>query len=321
MRFFQNWYSKEYNGTQKTIRFLGIPFSFHCPHLEPGFSLENKKKYIRRKFVYRVGYEPQFDSPRSFNEKLQWLKLHYHNPLMTQCADKFRVRDYIQEKIGSPFLVDLIGVYDKPEEIDFDSLPEKFVLKVNWGSHQNIICTNKSKLNIPEAIKKLNVWLRPCYNHYFRTFEWAYKNIQPKILCEKYLETNGEPFIDIRFHCFNGEPKIIMYVKENLDSQRYNFYDLNWNLLPFGQRSRNIEFPIERPEYLDEMLSIAKKLSAPFPNVRVDLYHIQNKIQFAELTFYDGSGLDGFTPVKWDFNIGKMLALPEPLLEPGESNF
>ena len=146
-----------------------------------------REEKIKKQFKEALGYELNLENPKTYNEKLQWLKLYYHNPLMTKCADKYLAREYIKEKIGEEYLVPLIGVWDKVEDIDFNSLPKQFVLKVNWGSGQNIIVKDKSKLNIEETKNKLNGWLKPFSNHYYYSYEWQYKDIEPKIICEKNI--------------------------------------------------------------------------------------------------------------------------------------
>ena len=169
-----------------------------------------RENIIKKQFKEALGYELNLENPKTFNEKIQWLKLYYHNPLITKCADKFKVRDYIKEKIGEEYLIPLIGVWDKVEDIDFASLPEQFVLKVNWGSGMNIIVKDKSKLDIEDTKKKLKKWINPFSNHYYYSFEYSYKHIEPKIICEKYIEQVDGDLFDYKLTCFNSK---VIYIE------------------------------------------------------------------------------------------------------------
>ena len=275
--------------------------------------LKNKKRLIAEQFKKELGYEINFDDPKSFNEKIQWIKLNYKNPLLTKCADKFVVREYVKEKIGNQYLVNLLAVYDKVEDIDFDNLPDKFVLKVNHGSGQNIICKNKNELNIQDAKEKLKIWMQPSSNHYYYSYEWCYKKIKPKIICEEYIEQLDGNLIDYKFLCFHGEPKYIWVDIDRFGNHRRNFYDLDWNYLEDFQ----LKYPKDRntitskPAHLKEMINIAKKLSEAFPHVRIDLYSLDDKIYFGEMTFYSGNGMEVFTPQKRDYELGNLITLPK----------
>lgn len=276
-----------------------------------GLTKEQERYILEKQFKWATGYKLNLDNPKSFNEKIQWLKLNYKNPLLTKCADKYAVREYVKEKIGEEYLIPLLGVWDSPDDIDFDALPNQFVLKVNWGSGQNIIVKDKSKLNIEEAKEKLRNWMKPECNHYWMGLEWCYKDIQPKIICEKYIEQIGGAVYDYKFFCYNGNP-LNMYIA--VDSYDYsimciNYYDKDYNLLPFFKHYPNTEMPIKKPVFWDKMLELSRVLSQELPFVRVDFYDTGHQIYFGEMTFYPGCGVDKFEPVEWDYKFGDMIDL------------
>ena len=272
-----------------------------------------REEIIKEQFRNALGYELNLENPKTFNEKLQWLKLYYHDPLMTKCADKYLVREYIKETIGEEYLIPLIGVWNKVEDIDFDSLPNQFVLKVNWGSGQNIIVKDKSQLNIEEAKNQLRYWMLPTSNHYYYSYEWAYKNIKPKIICEKYIEQTDGNLFDYKIFCFNGEPKYIQVDIDRFTNHKRCFYDINWNKLNFKTHIL-FEFyadEVKKPDNLNKMLSFCRILSKQFNHVRVDFYTIDNKLYFGELTFYHGNGIEQFSIEEWDYKFGELLKLPK----------
>ncbi|MCR5164824.1 MAG: hypothetical protein K6C40_12460 [Thermoguttaceae bacterium] len=271
---------------------------------------------VTRQYEIAFGNPPDLQNPQTFNEKIQWLKLFYPNPLITSCADKYRVREYVTEKIGSRYLANLLAVYDQPDEIDFAALPNQFALKVNWGSGQNCICRDKSTFSEKQCREKLKKWLRPSWNQYYFAQEWGYRDIPPKILCEEYLEfLEGNPKV-FKILCFNGKPGVVQLVMDDKTAREtINYYDLDWNLLPFRQNYPNNPAEIERPAFWDEMLELAKNLSEPFPFARVDFYESPTQVYFSELTFYSDAGLAQFEPPEWDLKLGQMLTLPEPEIE------
>ncbi len=270
------------------------------------------KEHIQKQFINSFGYNPDIDNPTTFNEKLQWLKLYYKNPLLTLCADKYKVRDYVKKIIGKKYLTNLLGVYNNENKINFNKLPNKFILKINHGSGQNIICKNKLKLNEKDVKNKLKEWIKSSSNHYYFSYEWGYKNIKPKIICEEYL---GDNLLDYKIFCFSGKPICIGVDVGRFTNHRRNFYDLNWNYLNIEKFAypKDDSFNIPKPPNLNEMLVVAKKLSSKFPFVRVDLYSTKGKTYFGEMTFYPGAGLDPFKPVEWDYEFGEMIKLPKKL--------
>lgn len=271
-----------------------------------------KENIITNNFRKWVGYELNLDSPKTFNEKLQWLKLYYHDPLMTKCADKYAVRKYVKETIGEEYLIPLIGVWDRVEDIDFDLLPNQFVLKVNWGSGMNIIVKDKNKLDVGDTKKKLSSWMKPSSNHYYTSYEWCYKNIEPKIICEKYIEQMDGNLIDYKLFLFNGTVKYIdIHIFRFTENHSRCFYDINWNKYDATIKFNLFKGNLEKPKVLDELLMLGEKLGKCFPHVRVDFYIIENKIFFGEMTFYNGSGYDCFKPQEWDYKFGELLELPK----------
>ena len=269
---------------------------------------KDKKQYIINQFIQQMGYTPNIDNPKTFNEKMQWLKLYYQDPLMTKCADKYAVRNYVSKVIGEDYLIPLLGIYDNVGDIDFNSLPKEFVLKLNNGSGEIIICKDKSLLVIDDVKSRLDQWLKPETNHYYYSYEWCYKNIKSKIVCEKYLNSNEE-LLDYKFMCFHGEVKLLYTCSDRSRNLKVDFYDLEWNKLPFKRDYPNSNKVIEKPKNFGAMIKIAETLSQAFPFVRADLYEFENKVYFGELTFHPGNGMKRFEPIEWDYKLGEYLKL------------
>ena len=249
--------------------------------------------------------------PKTFNEKLQWLKLYDRREEYTKMVDKYLVRTYIEEKIGEKYLIPLLGVYDSFEEIDFEKLPKQFVIKCNHDSGGLVVCKDKNKLDIESARNKINKSLARNYYYYCR--EYPYKNVKPKIIIEKYMEDKeNKELIDYKVMCFSGEPKMIFTCNERFSKTglKVTFFDLNWNKLPFKRHYPTSEKEINKPKNFQKMLEFSKLLSKDIPFLRVDWYEINGKLYFGELTFYPGSGFEEFTPESWDLKIGNWLQLP-----------
>lgn len=270
------------------------------------------KTFSRVQFLLHQGYLPNLKAPKSFNEKIQWLKLNYRDPLIQKCANKLLARDYVLENYGPEILVPLIGVYESAGEIGFEDLPQRFVCKASHGSGWNIVAKDKAKLNWAVESQKLKKWMATDFSEIGR--EWAYKNSPRKILIEQFLDgPDGQSPYDYKIFCFNGKPGFVQVDTDRFSEHRRSFYDVNWQQLPFG-----LEYPIEskvlpRPIGFDEMIVIAKKLSQQFPFVRCDLYDCDGKVYFGELTFYPGKGTEWFNPKQTDTDIGAMLSLPNCL--------
>lgn len=265
-------------------------------------------KYLYKK---RFNKKINLDDPKSFNEKIQWLKLNTYNnnPTITQCADKYAVREFVKEKGCEELLIPLIGVYTNVNEIDWNNLPEQFVLKCNHGCGYNLICTDKDKLNIEEEIKTINKWMKDDY--WKHRAEVNYKYIPKKIIIEKFIENNGKQIEDYKFYCFNGKVIYTMVCCEREDKHaKYYFYDRDWNLIPFSKDALRVDenFAICKPKLLDKAIEYAEILSSPFPFVRTDLYILDDKIYFGELTFTPAGGLDDDL-LDGDIEMGKLIKL------------
>lgn len=265
------------------------------------------KLMIQLQYKIKTGRRLNLKNPTRFTEKLQWYKLYYRDALMTKCVDKHSVREYISQKGFEDILVPLYGVYESVEDINFDVLPDKFVLKTTNGSHTNIFCEDKEKLDITETKKLLYQWLNKRPVKAGR--EWAYYNIKPRIICEKML---GNELIDYKFYGFRGNVEYIKVVKDrfHISGQKQGIFNNRFEQLPYFKNDvGRIDNYLEKPQKFDEMVFIAKKLSEDFPHVRVDLYNIDGKIYFGELTFYDTSGYETFTPDEFDCILGRQFIL------------
>lgn len=270
------------------------------------------KAMINLQYKISTGRKLNLENPQRFTEKLQWYKLNYRNPLMTKCSDKYNVREYIISKGYGDILVPLYGVYENAEDIDFDKLPNKFVLKTTNGSHTNILCKDKSKLDREATIKILNEWLNKRSSKLGR--EWSYYDIKPRIICEKYLDKDeNDDLIDYKFFCFNGEPFCLYIIVERYLEHgiKLGIYDLEFNKLNYKRSDiPDMTTYAVKPKNFEKMVEIAKDLSRDFPHVRVDFYNVNGQIYFGELTFYDGSGYKGYSPDDFDFILGEKFLLP-----------
>lgn len=251
--------------------------------------------------------------PETFNEKLMWIKLNEldNNELVKKCADKYRVREYVKDCGCGEILNELVGVYDNANEIDFDELPQKFVLKCNHVAGYNIICKDKEKLNIKKTIRKLNKWLKTDYWKFVA--EVQYKNIEKKIVCEKYLEADGDKGIeDYKIYCFNGKPEFCMVcVERNLGKTKYYFLDREWKILKINKLGLELKdnFKIDKPKSIDKMYEYAEKLAKPFKFVRVDFYNYKDKPIFGELTFTPAGCIDGAYTENDQIELGKKIKI------------
>lgn len=274
------------------------------------FKWISDKVYLKIKFKLIMGKSLNFEKVQTFNEKLQWLKLNDRKEIYTTMVDKYETKKYVSDIIGEKYIVPLLEVYDKFEEIDFEKLPNKFVLKPTHTSGNVFICKDKSKVDYKKLKKQVNKWLKRKYYYCHR--EWPYKNVKPRIIAEKYIEdAGGQDLMDYKLFCFNGNAKIILVCSNRKGSfKNTNFYDTNWNLLPFTRANHENNFMgIKRPEQLEEMLEIAEKLSKEIPFVRVDLYETNGNVYFGEMTFFPSAGFEGFKPKEYDKILGDMLQL------------
>ncbi len=271
---------------------------------------------LNTKVTYRCKFKRKLDlkKPITLNDKILWLKFntYWNNPVVKQCADKYRVREYIKQKGCSELLIELIGVYYDVKDINWDTLPEQFVIKLNIGCGYNIIVDNKNKLNIQKTKKKLRRWLKANY-YYLGYSEMQYKDVEPCILIEKYMcDENGSTPIDYKFYCMNGKSNMVMVCVDREEGQlaKYFYLDKEWRLLPYGEDVENEpDRIIEKPEKIELAFEYAEKLSQDFPFVRCDLYIIQGKVYFGELTFTPSGGMDITISKETDYIWGKQLLL------------
>ena len=269
--------------------------------------------YLRLKWRHTMGYDLDLEHPRTFNEKLQWLKLFDRRSIYTQMVDKYRVREFVAQKIGAEHLIPSLGVWDSPDEIDFAALPEQFVLKCNHNSGTGMcVCTDKSQLDTARVKAELRRGLSE--NYYLHGREWPYKDVPRKIVGEKFMvDESGTELKDYKIFCFDGEPRMIQVDYDRFCGHKRNLYTLDWQYIP-----AEIEYPtdpehvIPRPKPLEEMLDLARTVSAGFPHVRTDFYVIGRQIYFGELTFYHGSGHEHMRPAELGLRMGDWLTLPDP---------
>lgn len=271
------------------------------------------KCYVKLYFKLNLHRKCNLEKPQYLNDKLQWMKFNYRFPLQTIVSDKYAVREYVSAKIGDEYLIPLLGVWDKFEDIDFNKLPNQFVLKCNHDSGGLAICKDKREFNITEAKKKIVKSLKT--NFYWIGREYQYKNIVPKIICEKYITENGQVPEDYKIYCFNGKPDAILVCKgrfsEGSHKAQYYYYDHDWNFLPYNKGDTMENDPqIRKPENLDKMLEIAKELSKDFIFARIDLYNIKGKIYFGEITLSPNSGFDPDITEETDKLFGEKLEIP-----------
>lgn len=269
--------------------------------------------HINQQYRNIFGRDVDFDNPKTINEKIQWLKIHYRDSKLTKCTDKYAVRKYVAKTIGKKYLPGLIGVYSSVDEINFESLPHKFALKTTNGSGTNIICSNIDNFKVDVARQRLSDWLKPESNHYYHGYEWSYKYIKPKIICEEFLGEQGN-LKDYKFFCFNGVPRFI-YVSTEYGSKEQidiDFFDTNWNKLPYTRKAyKGHGNTPEKPQNLQLMLNLATKLAKDFPFVRIDFFDTKDRVVFSEMTFYPANGVGAFEDYQHDLEIGSMLSLPK----------
>lgn len=273
--------------------------------------ISDEKAIIRHYKKTSGGRAPDLAHPERFSEKQQWYKLHARLALMQKCANKYTVREYVQEAGYGDLLNDLLFVGTDPKQIDYDALPDRFAIKATHGSGFNIIVKDKNALNVRQTNCMLRSWMRQ--NIYWSAREWVYRDMPRHIIIEKYLEDESGGLLDYKFYCFNGEPRFLQlevgrYTKNNTR----NFYDTDWNLLPFGKsQPHDPDAKIEKPEQFEYMKQIAKDLSRPFQYVRVDLYQVGGKVYFGELTFFPADGRPDFVPDMYDKVVGDMWTLQD----------
>lgn len=272
-------------------------------------------QYLRHAFRVSTGERLNLEVPRTYNEKLQWLKIHDRNPLYPRLVDKYEVRQYISEQLGEEYLIPLVGgPWDSFDEIDFDALPEQFVLKCTHDSGGLIICRDKARFSIAAAREKIGRSLKR--NYFWSGREWPYKSVRGRIIAERYMEEEGsDTLTDYKVFCFGGVPKVILtVVGGHGDESRTlrRMYDTDWNLLPIALHGKPfVDERQPKPEKLGEILALAEKLSAGKPHVRTDFYVIGGRVYFGEITFYHMSGMARIEPEEWNLRLGSWIRLPD----------
>jgi len=308
--------NSQINDLKNKIKAQQKKFDNRCNKLEKKFEYKLTKymspdkypQYLTDWYYSTTGEHLDLNNPKTFNEKIQWLKLNDSTPLKTRLADKYLVRDWVKEKIGEEYLIPLLGVWDSFDDIDFDKLPDKFVLKCNHGSGYNIIVKDKSQLDLADAKKKIDYWLNEDFA--FRNgLELHYSAIPRKVIAEKFIDNNGEDLFEYKIFCSSGKVKYI-YVRTPSKDNGYNitFFDTEWNKQDFSF-AEPASYSIPEPDNLTEIINVASKLSENFNFVRVDLYRTtqDGRLYFGEMTFTPGSGTNRYTPAEVNVKLGDLI--------------
>lgn len=273
------------------------------------FNNMSDEHILRLLYRVRFGKKLNLDNPQTYNEKLQWLKLYDRKPIYTTMVDKDLVKAYVASIIGEEYIIPTLGVWDHFEDINFDELPQQFVLKCTHDSGGLVICKDKAKLDIDQARKKINKCLKT--NYYNHAREWPYKDVKPRIIAEKYMvDESGRELKDYKFFCFDGEVKAMYIATDRGIDTRFDFYDENFNHLPFTNAHPNADHSIEKPDGFEEMKKLAEKLSQGMAQVRIDFYDVYGKVYFGEITLFHMSGMSPFDPEDWDYTFGSWINLP-----------
>lgn len=257
----------------------------------------------------RMGKRLNLDCPQTYNEKLQWMKLYCRNPIYTKMVDKYEVKDYVATLVGDEYVVPTLGVWNSFDDIDFDELPNQFVLKCTHDSGGVIICRNKEALDLNAARNKIEKCLKR--NYFWPGREWPYKNVKPCILAEPYLEdASTEELRDYKFFCFDGEPKALFVATDRQtpgEEVKFDFFDMEYNHIDVKNGHQNAKVWPQKPQQFALMKELAKKISKDIPHVRVDFYEVNNKVYFGEMTFFHFSGMVPFEPEEWDYTFGEWI--------------
>lgn len=295
--------------------FYLLPFKRYqyrlCYLLKVPFPEAVVKRNIQQRLTKNIGIKADWENPKRFSEKLQYYKFHYRNPRMTQLADKYRVREYLEELGCSHLLVKLYAVADRYEDIDFSALPKSFVIKVNHDSGGVFIIKDKDTHDFTGMKKKINRLLKYPYIRGINLGEWSYLNIEPKIIIEEYLEDESGSLRDYKVHCFHGEPQYIQVDSDRFENHTRAFYDLEWNRCQFGLGFKRSDERVAPPAQLKEMIELSRKLSNDFPYVRMDYYCANEKLYFGEFTFFHGSGIEAFDPDQCDYEWGNLIDISQ----------
>lgn len=268
------------------------------------------KLYLKLFHRLHLGYGLNLKHPKTYQEKLQWLKLYNRNPEYTIMADKVKAKEWAGSRIGWEHIIPTIGVWKTPNEINFDTLPDKFVIKCNHNSGLGMcICNDKSKLNIKKVKKALRRGVKQ--NYFLHAREWPYKDIPRRILAEQFMtDGHNSNLSDYKFFCFNGEPFMMYVSQDNAENPTTDFFDMNYNRLPIRMKDPNSATPPSKPEEFEEMRRFARILSKGIPHVRVDFYVINHCVYFGEMTFFHNAGGTKIYPEEWNYKLGDLIELP-----------
>lgn len=276
------------------------------------------KLYLQLLYYFEMGHKLNLKNPKTFTEKLQWLKLYNRKPEYTTMVDKYAVKEYVAKKIGNEYIIPTLGVWDTIEDIDWNSLPDQFVLKTTHGGGGGgvVICKDKATFNRQKACKKLKYSMKK--NGYITRREWPYKDVPKRIIAEKFMMDSGPQkadgdLADYKFYCFNGEPSYCQVIRDRSTKETIDFYDMEWKHMPFVGLNpvvSNGDSPVVRPVNLNVMIEVCRKLSKDITFARVDLYVIDNKEYFGEITFFPASGFGKFEPKEWNEKLGDLINLP-----------
>ncbi len=272
------------------------------------------KPYLKLLYWLRLGKKLNLKDPKRFTEKLNWLKVYDRRPEYSRLVDKYEVKKYVENKLGGAFLIPALGVWERFEDIDFDKLPNQFVLKCTHDSGGSAICKDKYTFDKNAVSEKLNKCLRQ--NYYWASREWPYKNVKPRIIAEPYVDSLGKPdSVEYKITCCNGEVKMITVctgIPHSKVRERQNdHFDKSWNQMPFYVAYKSTGKKIDKPGFMDEMVRLSEKLAEGLPAIRVDWYYIDGNIKFGELTFYTHAGFMVYNPDGWDYKMGEWLKLPD----------
>lgn len=264
--------------------------------------------FIKWKYYLNFRKKLDLDNPQTFNEKLQWLKLYDRREEYTQMVDKYEAKKLVANLIGEEYIIPTLGVYDSFDEIDFDKLPNQFVLKCTHNSGGIIICRDKASLDIPKARKRMTKWLKK--NPFWSNREWPYKNVKPRIIAERFfVDESGTGLKDYKFYCFNGIPRVLLLVSNRGEDTRFDFFDMDYKHLEIVKTYPNADVLPLRPKCFDEMIVLCKKMSANKSFVRIDFYNINHRPYFGEFTFFPSSGLSPWNPEIWNEKLGSWIFL------------
>lgn len=269
------------------------------------------KLYLKILYKNRIGKKLNLKDPKTYNEKIQWLKLYNRRPEYSRMVDKYEVKKYVAEVLGEDYIIPTLGIWDNFDDIDFKKLPKQFVLKCTHDSGGLVICEDKDKLNIKECKKKINHSLKRKY--YKNTREWPYKGVKPRIIAEKYMiDESGCELKDYKFFTFDGVVKLLFVATDRNAKEEtcFDFFDRDFNHLDFQNGHPNSKKKILKPKNFEKMIQLAEKLGEGLPHARIDFYNIDGKIYFGEITFFHWSGLKPFIPEEWDYKLGKYITFP-----------